>query len=209
MGWIRHELVKMTPVEAVMKTVKRIRAVFETAENSNENAVILISGTPGTGKSTILQKIQKSSPQVQILNISELVKREGLHDGYDSEFDTFIINDRKTQKKLRKLIPAMRQRGSVLIECHSLGLFDEDDLEGLVDRVIVLTCSTEILYDRLKSRGYSKKKIEENMECEIMRVCADESREIFRGEGVVEEMRNDTKEDQKSVMKGITKLLNK
>lgn len=192
-----------------MKTVKRIRAVLEAAENSNENAVIVISGTPGTGKSTILHKIQKSSPQVQILNISELVKREGLHDGYDSEFDTFIINDRKTQKKLRKLIPAMRQRGSVLIECHSLGLFDEDDLEGLVDRVIVLTCSTEILYDRLESRGYSKKKIEENMECEIMRVCADESREIFRGEGVVEEMRNDTKEDQKSVMKGITKLLSK
>lgn len=186
-----------------MKSVKRIRAVFETTKN----AVILISGTPGTGKSTILQKIQERYPQVQILNISELVKRERLYDGHDSEFDTLIINDRKTQKRLRKLIPEMRKRSSVLIECHSLGLFDEDDLEGLVDRVVVLTCSTEILYDRLEARGYSKKKIEENMECEIMRVCADESREIFRGEGVVQEMKNDTKEDQKTVLNGIMKLL--
>lgn len=197
-----------SPANEVMKTVKRIRAVFES---TNENAVVLISGTPGTGKSTILQKIQKSSslPEVQILNISELVKREGLHDGYDADFDTFIINDRKTQKKLRKLIPEMRKSGPVLIECHSLGLFDEDDLEELVDRVVVLTCSTEILYDRLQSRGYSKKKIDENMECEIMRVCADESREIFKGKGVVEEMRNDTEEDQKKVVKEIMKFVGK
>ena len=188
-----------------MKRVKSIRAVVETADKF---PVVLISGTPGTGKSTIIQKIQRIAPQVQVLNISELVKREGLHDGYDPEFDTFIINDRKTQKKLRKLIPEMRQKCAVLIECHSLGLFDEDDLEILIDRVIVLTCSTENLYDRLKMRGYSKKKVEENLECEIMRVCADESREIFRGKGVVEEMGNDTEEEGKRVVDGIMKLVN-
>ena len=190
-----------------MKTVKRIKAVYETTEKEPKFAVILISGTPGTGKSTIIEKMRKIKPQIQVLNVSELVKREGLHEGYDSEFDTFIINDRKTQKKLRKVIPEMKQKGGVLVECHSLGLFDEDDLESLIDRVILLTCSTEHLYDRLQMRGYSPKKIEENLECEIMRVCADEAGEVFKGKGVVQEMQNDTEKDQRAVLKVISKLL--
>ena len=192
-----------------MKSVKSIKAVFDnnTSSNTFKFPVVLISGTPGTGKSTLIQKIQESTPSVQVLNISDLVKREGLHDGYDSEYDTYIINDRKTQKQLRKIIPEMRKKGAVLIECHSIGLFDEDDLEALVDHVRVLTCSTENLYDRLKARGYSQKKIEENLECEIMRVCADEAREIFRGQGVVKEMTNDSEADRKDIITEIQLLL--
>lgn len=186
-----------------MRTVKNIRVIFE----KSSFPVILISGTPGTGKSTLIERIKQSDATVQVLNISDLVKREGLHDGYDPEFDTYIINERKTQKILRKVIPKLRQSGPILIECHSLPLFDEDDLESLIDKVIVLTCSTENLYDRLKSRSYSKKKIEENLECEIMRVCADESREIFRSDGIVEEMRNDSEVDGDNVFKRIKKLL--
>lgn len=188
-----------------MGKVKSIQVVFE----SSNFPVILISGTPGTGKTTAIQDVKKINPQVQVINVSELVKQEGLHDGYDSEFDTYIINDRKTQKMLRKLIPMMKRSGPVLIECHSLALFDKDDLEALIDKVIVLTCSTENLYDRLQTRCYSRKKIEENVECEIMRVCLEESREIFRAIGAVEAMQNDTEIDRENVLKKILEILNK
>ena len=188
-----------------MKRVKSIRIVFNKKRTF---PVILISGTPGTGKSTIISSITAEYPTTQVLNVSDFVKKEGLHDGYDAEFDTFIINDRKTQKRLMKLLPEMRARGPVLIECHSCGLFDEDEMESLVDHVLVLTCSTETLYDRLKARGYSKKKIDENMECEIMRVCADESREVFRKEGVVREMVNDSGSDLSAIFTAISKLIN-
>lgn len=181
--------------------IKSIKVVFETGF-----PVILISGTPGTGKSTIIKKAQSKNASLQVLNISDFVKSKGLHDGYDKEFDTFIINDRKTQKELMKSIPKMRRKGPVLIECHSCGLFDEDEMESLVDKVLVLTCSTESLYDRLKARGYPKNKIDENMECEIMRVCADEAREVFRGQGVVEEFVNDTENDQKNILTELQKF---
>ena len=169
--------------------------------------VILISGTPGTGKSTLLKRVKDQCPSGVCLNFTELIKKEGLHYGYDEEFDTFIVNDKKTRKKLMQIIPKMRSKGPVLIECHSCGLFDEDDLEALVDRVLVLTCSTESLYDRLKARGYSRKKIDENMECEIMRVCVDEAREVFRGEGVVKEFVNDTEKDGQVIFNEILKIL--
>lgn len=171
-----------------------------------DNPVILISGTPGTGKSTIIKSLSEEVSRMQVLNVSEFVKRESLHDGYDADFDTFIINDRKTRKALKKVIPAMQRDGPVVIECHSCGLFDDDEMEFLVDKAVVLTCSTESLYDRLKSRGYSQKKIEENMECEIMRVCLDEAREVFRGNGIVEEFVNDTENDREIIIKRLKKL---
>lgn len=184
-----------------MKKIKSIRAVFETAVHP----VLIVTGTPGTGKSTAISRV---ASEAQILNISELVKRKGLHDGYDPEFDTFLVNDRKTRKELRKIIPELRKSGPVVIECHSLGIFDADDLESMVTRVLVLTCSTESLYDRLQSRGYSPNKISENVECEIMRVCADEAAEVFRGPGVLKEMPNDTEEDGERVVEAIREMIN-
>jgi len=57
-----------------------------------------------------------------------------------------------------------------------------------------LRCDSAILYDRLTARGYKGKKLEENMDSEIMQVLLDEAREGFREEIVVE-LRSDKAED--------------
>jgi adenylate kinase len=40
--------------------------------------------------------------------------------------------------------------------------------------VVLLRASNTILFDRLKERGYSQKKITENIECEILEVTKEE-----------------------------------
>lgn len=43
--------------------------------------------------------------------------------------------------------------------------------ERWFDIVFVLRADNTTLYDRLKSRGYEGKKLEDNIDCEIFQVC--------------------------------------
>ena len=56
----------------------------------------------------------------------------------------------------------------------------------------MLRTDTNMLYDRLHARGYNKKKLEENMECEIMQVVLEAARESYADEIVQELYSNDT-----------------
>jgi adenylate kinase len=51
-----------------------------------------------------------------------------------------------------------------------------------------------LLYDRLTARGYKGKKLEENMDSEIMQVLLDEARESYKEEIVVE-LKSESTED--------------
>ena len=51
--------------------------------------------------------------------------------------------------------------------------------ERWFDLVLVLTCDNTALYDRLVERGYAAKKLEENVQCEIMQVVLQEAKESY------------------------------
>ncbi len=57
---------------------------------------------------------------------------------------------------------------------------------------MVLRADTNIIYDRLLARGYHKKKLDENMECEIMQIVLEAARESYAHEIVQELQSNDT-----------------
>jgi adenylate kinase len=58
--------------------------------------VIAITGTPGTGKTTHAQLLVEQSPvPLQHINVSELVKEKMLHDGFDEEWQTFVVDEDK------------------------------------------------------------------------------------------------------------------
>ena len=56
----------------------------------------------------------------------------------------------------------------------------------------MLRTDTKELYDRLLARGYNKKKLDENMECEIMQIVLEAARESYANEIVQELYSNDT-----------------
>lgn len=53
---------------------------------------ILITGTPGTGKTTMASALAEAT-QLRHINVGELVKQKNLHDGWDDQFDCYIINE--------------------------------------------------------------------------------------------------------------------
>lgn len=138
---------------------------------------ILVTGTPGTGKTT-LSELLAMACGLRHLEVGALVKQQGLHEGYDAEFDTYILDEEKLEQALIPLL----QNGSLVIDFHTCDLIPSE----LVDLVVVLRTNNTILYDRLEERGYSGKKLQENIECEILQVVMDEAQEAFPQEKILE-----------------------
>ncbi len=58
--------------------------------------VIVITGTPGTGKTTHAQLLVEQSPvPLHYINVSDLIKERMLHDGFDEEWQTYIVDEDK------------------------------------------------------------------------------------------------------------------
>eukprot|EP01102_Stenamoeba_stenopodia_P014989 TRINITY_DN5061_c0_g1_i2.p1 TRINITY_DN5061_c0_g1~~TRINITY_DN5061_c0_g1_i2.p1 ORF type:complete len:105 (-),score=32.67 TRINITY_DN5061_c0_g1_i2:3-317(-) len=91
------------------------------------------------------------------------------------------------------------ENGGVIVDFHSCDFFPE----RWFDLVVVLRTDNTILYPRLEKRGYSQKKITENVECEIMQVLIDEARESYKEE-IIRELQSDTIEQMQQNVASIS-----
>lgn len=98
--------------------------------------------------------------------------------GKDEEFDTYILDEDKLIDELESVL----EDGGYIVDFHSCEIFPERWFE----LVLVLRTETHNLYDRLKERGYSDKKLNENLECEIMQVVLESARESYENDIVYE-----------------------
>jgi nucleoside-triphosphatase THEP1 len=55
---------------------------------------ILVTGTPGTGKTTTSEMIAEVTG-LEHVNVGEIVKQKQLHEGYLEEFDTHVLDEDK------------------------------------------------------------------------------------------------------------------
>ena len=58
---------------------------------------ILITGTPGTGKTTLAEAVAQQSG-FQHIEIGKWVKELNLHEGWDSELSCYILDEDKVRK---------------------------------------------------------------------------------------------------------------
>jgi adenylate kinase len=65
-----------------------------TTHHARKFPVILLTGTPGSGKSTHAQLLAAtSSIPLKHLNVGELVKEHGLHEGWDEEWKSWTVDE--------------------------------------------------------------------------------------------------------------------
>jgi adenylate kinase len=134
------------------------------------------------------------------LNIGEIIQENKCYEGRDEALDTNILDEDKLLDVLETLVDEAAEEGvGVVADFHVCEIFPE----RWFDLVLVLRTRTEVLFDRLTSRGYSEKKRSENMECEIMQVILDEAREAY-DPAIVHEVSSNTVEEMESNIKRVT-----
>ncbi|TKA31131.1 hypothetical protein B0A50_02100 [Salinomyces thailandicus] len=148
---------------------------------------IIITGTPGVGKTTHCRELADKTG-LHHLDINEVVKKHNIGETSNDPDDpnTKIVDE----DRLLDCIENELEEGGQIVDWHACDLFPP----SMIDLVCVVRCDNKLLYDRLKQRNYDEKKLQENMDCEIMEVLLEEAREAYEAEMVVE-LKSETTED--------------
>jgi len=130
-----------------------------------DKRVILVTGTPAVGKTTVAIKLADQL-KAQYVNLTEFAKKEHLVSEMDEARDTSIIDEKKMRRKLRSLI--CKAKTDVVIDGHYAAAVSP---KSLVTNVFVLRRNPVQLREFMRKRGYSDSKQKENLEAEILDVC--------------------------------------
>lgn len=130
--------------------------------------IITISGTPGTGKTTISKRISEIVA-AEIISLNEIAVINKFTLEYDKKRETHIVDFEKLDQYILSQIEELRRKNVklLIIESHFSDIIPND----LIDLVIILRCHPNVLYKRLEKRGYKNSKIIENVQAEILGNC--------------------------------------
>jgi adenylate kinase len=130
-----------------------------------DKRVILVTGTPATGKTTLAKKLA-AHLNAQYVNLTELAKKENLIQETDEARDTAVVDEAKMRQKLKQLIA--KTQGDIVIDGHFAAAVTP---KPQVTNVFVLRRNPKELQEAMRQRGYSPAKQDENLEAEILDVC--------------------------------------
>lgn len=125
---------------------------------------IVISGTPGVGKTAVALKLAEVLG-AKYLNLSDFVLSNELYMEYDSNTNSFIIDEQRLRNTLNELIS--KSDGYVVIDSH----YGEVVSDELIYKLLVLRLDPRMLYKRLVDKGWIGRKLLDNLEAELVGVC--------------------------------------
>jgi adenylate kinase len=142
--------------------------------------VILITGTPAVGKTTLATQLARTLNAAYI-NLTDLAKTEHLIKAEDTQRDTLIIDEPKMRKKLTALIATTEI--DIVIDGHYAAAVTP---KRLATHVFVLRRNPIQLRELMQKRGYTPAKTEENLQAEILDVILVETLRMHPKEHICE-----------------------
>ncbi len=131
--------------------------------------VLIVTGTPGTGKSTFASKLAKKT-HLKHLDIHQYYKLLSVN--YNQKKRCYDVDPLRLQKLVQ--LKLRESAHGIIIDSHISHFLPTK----IVDLCIVLICSDlKKLQKRLQQRKYSQKKVRENLDAEIFQICLVEARE--------------------------------
>jgi adenylate kinase len=125
---------------------------------------IVVTGTPGTGKTTIAQSLAHQL-HADYLSLNKLVIAEKFLSGVDRRRGTRVVDLKKTRVWLRKLL--RRSKHVIIVDTHIPDAVPRTHLR----KVIVLRCHPSVLERRLRRKRWRAIKIRENILAEVLDSC--------------------------------------
>jgi adenylate kinase len=140
------------------------------------NRVILVTGTPCVGKTTIAKALA-AKLNAEYINLTDYAKANGLVLEEDKERNSLIIDEEKMSQKLNETINAS-ENDNMIIDGHYASAVTPSDQ---VTKVFVLRRDPRELKRLMEKCGYSGSKMWENLQAEIIDVCLGEAVEAHTG----------------------------
>lgn len=133
--------------------------------------ILLLTGTPGTGKSTISQILSKKLDGL-LVAVNDLVEEKKLYNGIDPEKGYKQVDLEALKGEIQEIKLNHDENFWLVVEGHLSHNFPHAEM------VIVLRTDPKTLKDRLKGRGWSDSKIKENLEAEALDISTWEAYQI-------------------------------
>lgn len=131
--------------------------------------IIIITGTPGTGKTT-LAKALANKLKITYLDVNKIIEKYKLKESYDKKRQTYVVDEKKLNKIL---IQKIKEYKDLIIDSHLSHYLPKKH----IDICIVTKTDLKELKKRLEKRKYSRSKVKENLDAEIFEICHTEAQD--------------------------------
>lgn len=152
---------------------------------------IALTGTPGVGKSTIADLLEKMG--YDVLRLEKIADEFVV--GYDEERESKIVDEDAMDRYIKKI----KEKNILFIEGHLSHLLS-------VDAVILLRCHPEELKKRLLAKKWNEKKVMENVEAEALDIILQRALERHEKIWEIDSTRKNPEEIVEEILKIIKEM---
>jgi adenylate kinase len=131
----------------------------------DERQLLLITGVPGTGKTTV-STLLAAELGAEHIELTRLVREGGFNQGWDQARATVIADMKALRHAIANILD--NTKSTLIIDGHyspDVAPRQETTL------VVVLRRAPWVIREKLLARGYSARKVRENVEAELLGVC--------------------------------------